>query len=163
MKTFACVSLQSTVKGFILFSFADRSLALLVQRCSTVFVTTLLALVSCSCVFDKNTRANINIGTTDEYVQFNMYCAREIEKTGVRSGQEGCYERPMLNSKQMFKWTDTIHQTMEMLSLTSMMVITIRQYLLQHSQPAANMFSTHKKKSDRKKSGIRCLQGLQGA
>lgn len=91
MKTFACVSLQSTVKGFILFSFTDRSLALLVQRCFTVFVTTLLALVSCSCVFDKNTRANINIGTTDEYVQFNMYCARNREngreKWDVVNGQ----------------------------------------------------------------------------
>lgn len=102
MKTFACVSLQSTVKGFILFSFTDRSLALLVQRCSTVFVTTLLALVSCSCVFDKNTRANINIGTTDEYVQFNIHCARNREN-GREKWARGMLRTANAQSKQMFK------------------------------------------------------------
>lgn len=146
-------SLQSTVKGFILFPFADRSFRLFThwyRFCNNIIGTCIML----SCVFDKNTRGQYKHWQTHTY---SLAIATLHIDSVIALAQ----------SKRFFKWTDTIHQTMKMFLLTTMMVITddragedvklsqreresasispLCQYLLQHSQPAENMFSTHKK------------------
>lgn len=60
-------SLQSTVKGFILFPFADRSFRLFTHRyrfCNNIIGTCIML----SCVFDKNTRGQYKHWQTHTHI-----------------------------------------------------------------------------------------------